>query len=652
MVEDLGYGGSQLGIYAGGLAASFCAAQFCSSIMWGVLSDKYGRKPTIFIGTLGAVGGMIIFGCATTYVQALLGRIISGFLSGNLGVLKSFLTEITDDSNRAAGFSYMSVAWALGTIVAPLAGGLLCNPADKYPKYFNQSGIFGMYPYFLPCLICVVFNVISALTCLVFMIETRIPKAGSSMKASIAKGNVTEGGTEVVSKDTDTNQNPIKTLETANVESPTVLKFEGLLELALKTVRSERAPESKNMVKYGVLDSDLSADDLAELRDHDLNGSNGSVVSPLTTTSLSDFDLKSSADTVHIEILKSLDGEAVISREGVMNASTQFVSQLRSESDGELSDEEYSVDSDDDIEDEVCVCCCFPNDIGHSSSARQRTGMLEMNNKVNRYKSLKGPNSGSFSIDSMEEDDDDDGNNEDATTVESSQTGSALDFEETKRSISQNAIRKQDDKVKGIGNVLRLRTVVLITVNYGILAMAFILWDETIPLFLKLDPSQGGFGLSSSDIGLLLSSSGGVMLIFTFIVLPTVAKRSKKWLFRLGICSALPICFAIPLLATLKTFYEASFRTKEGLYLLWILLVSCSVLKNVSACISFTAYVVFLCINLLILHLNLCLRPLCSLLQFFCFPFVSLSVSGYALLYIDMIAFQIPASSCLKSHLI
>ena len=121
--------------------------------------------------------------------------------------------------------------------------------------------------------------------------------------------------------------------------------------------------------------------------------------------------------------------------------------------------------------------------------------------------------------------------------------------------------------------------------------MAYILWDETIPLFLKLDPSQGGFGLNSSDIGLLLSSSGGFMLIFTSIVLPCVAKKSKLWLFRLGVYSALPICFAIPLLATLKTSYQRDFQSKEGLFILWLLLISCAVLKNISACIAFTAYV-------------------------------------------------------------
>jgi MFS family permease len=91
MIEDMGHGGSELGYYAGGLAASFCGAQFCSSVAWGIISDKYGRKPAVIIGTLGAAIGMLIFGFAKEYWQAVLGRLIAGFLSGNLGVLKSFL---------------------------------------------------------------------------------------------------------------------------------------------------------------------------------------------------------------------------------------------------------------------------------------------------------------------------------------------------------------------------------------------------------------------------------------------------------------------------------------------------------------------------------------------------------------------------------
>jgi MFS family permease len=88
-----------LGYHVGALAASFCGAQFFSSVLWGKISDKYGRKPAIIIGTFGTIFGMLIFGTAKSYGQAVFGRILSGLLSGNLGVMESFLTEFTDDSN-------------------------------------------------------------------------------------------------------------------------------------------------------------------------------------------------------------------------------------------------------------------------------------------------------------------------------------------------------------------------------------------------------------------------------------------------------------------------------------------------------------------------------------------------------------------------
>ena len=173
MIEDLGYGGHRLGYYAGGLAASFCGAQFLSSYLWGKFSDRYGRKPAIIIGTLGAGLGMLVFGLAKTYSMAVVGRIISGLLCGNLGVLKSFLTEITDDSNRGLAFSYMSVAWNVGCLLAPITGGFLCKPAIKYPYLFSQEGLFGTFPYLLPCLVCVIWNLVATVCAYFTMEETR-----------------------------------------------------------------------------------------------------------------------------------------------------------------------------------------------------------------------------------------------------------------------------------------------------------------------------------------------------------------------------------------------------------------------------------------------------------------------------------------------
>ena len=127
-VEDLGKDGPDLAVYVGILAACFCAAQFVSTPVWAMLSDRYGRKPTLFLGTLGTGLGMLIFGFATTYEQAIAGRLISGLLCGNLAVLKAFLTEVTDTTNRGPGFSVLAISWSIGTVFSPLIGGTYSIP--------------------------------------------------------------------------------------------------------------------------------------------------------------------------------------------------------------------------------------------------------------------------------------------------------------------------------------------------------------------------------------------------------------------------------------------------------------------------------------------------------------------------------------------
>lgn len=111
MVESFGYTGGSLGIHAGILASSFCAAQFFSSMWWGKLSDRIGLKPCLLAGMLGSALAFYIFGLATSFSVAVGARAMAGLLSGNAGLLKSFVGRITDDSNRAQGLSSLSLSW-------------------------------------------------------------------------------------------------------------------------------------------------------------------------------------------------------------------------------------------------------------------------------------------------------------------------------------------------------------------------------------------------------------------------------------------------------------------------------------------------------------------------------------------------------------
>ena len=91
MCRDFGIPQTQLGLYSGLLASCFPFAQFLSSVLWGRISDKFGRKPAIICGLAGVACATLAFGLASSYAAAFAARFAGGLLNGNVGVLKSYL---------------------------------------------------------------------------------------------------------------------------------------------------------------------------------------------------------------------------------------------------------------------------------------------------------------------------------------------------------------------------------------------------------------------------------------------------------------------------------------------------------------------------------------------------------------------------------
>src|SRR5210317_1968535 len=60
-IESFQAGGTELGF----LMATYAAMQFLFSPVWGDLSDRYGRKPFLILGTLGNGLAMLLFGLST-----------------------------------------------------------------------------------------------------------------------------------------------------------------------------------------------------------------------------------------------------------------------------------------------------------------------------------------------------------------------------------------------------------------------------------------------------------------------------------------------------------------------------------------------------------------------------------------------------------
>ncbi|KAF9479984.1 major facilitator superfamily transporter [Pholiota conissans] len=141
---------TKVGYYAGLIESLFFATEALTVFQWSRLSDRVGRKPILMLGMMGTIISMLAFGLSRTFWALVISRCLCGLLNGNIGVMKSTMGELTDNTNRADAFALMPALWAFGATMGPLLGGTLTRPADQFPDVF-KARFWTEYPYFLPC---------------------------------------------------------------------------------------------------------------------------------------------------------------------------------------------------------------------------------------------------------------------------------------------------------------------------------------------------------------------------------------------------------------------------------------------------------------------------------------------------------------------
>lgn len=154
---------------AGLLQGAFTAAQFCTAIMWGRIADAEwgGRKKVIFIGLLGTMISVVGFGFSKNFTTAIIFRCLGGVLNGNVGVMRTMISEIIKEKKyQARAFLLLPMTFNIGVILGPILGGVLADPVGSYPGLFGpgsaiggKNGVWWMtqWPYALPNLVSAVF---------------------------------------------------------------------------------------------------------------------------------------------------------------------------------------------------------------------------------------------------------------------------------------------------------------------------------------------------------------------------------------------------------------------------------------------------------------------------------------------------------------
>jgi len=124
------------------MAVFFSLANGLGRIIWGIISDKIGRKTSIIFMT--AIQGVVVI--SFTYMAGseyllYLGATIIGFnFGGNFALFPTITADIFGAKNVGQNYPFIFLAYGVGGIVGPMIGGAL-GDMGNFPLAFTVSGI-------------------------------------------------------------------------------------------------------------------------------------------------------------------------------------------------------------------------------------------------------------------------------------------------------------------------------------------------------------------------------------------------------------------------------------------------------------------------------------------------------------------------------
>lgn len=139
------------------------------------ISDIYGRKPVLIIGTAGVGISMGVFGFSTKFWMILAFRLLGGTVAGSRTVQRVMGSEMAHSRDEEAWiFTLITIFYRIGQATGQPIGALLSHPERRWPEF--RYPFWRMYPYVLPCLFGAAYALVTALFAQIVLKETLASK--------------------------------------------------------------------------------------------------------------------------------------------------------------------------------------------------------------------------------------------------------------------------------------------------------------------------------------------------------------------------------------------------------------------------------------------------------------------------------------------
>ena len=117
------------------LGTANALAQVVAAPLIGRFSDRFGRRPLLLLGTFAGFACFLMLGLAKSLTMVFASRIINGLLGGNQALAQAYITDVTDEKDRARNLGVLGAAFGVGFIIGPALGGFLSSFGNSVPAF-------------------------------------------------------------------------------------------------------------------------------------------------------------------------------------------------------------------------------------------------------------------------------------------------------------------------------------------------------------------------------------------------------------------------------------------------------------------------------------------------------------------------------------
>ncbi|HJO27082.1 MAG TPA: MFS transporter [Planctomycetota bacterium] len=170
-------------LFGGLLGSVYSVLQFLFAPIWGSLSDRIGRRPTLLFTLTGTALSYLMWVFAGSFRWLIAARLVGGLMAGNVSTASAVVADTSSPEERAKGMGLLGMGIGLGFVIGPALGGLasLWNPIESFPA----AAAYGLNPFSGAAAIALALSSLNAIWAFARLPET-LPQ-GSSAASSEAQ---------------------------------------------------------------------------------------------------------------------------------------------------------------------------------------------------------------------------------------------------------------------------------------------------------------------------------------------------------------------------------------------------------------------------------------------------------------------------------